>query len=371
MERPDPSLVERLVRDLLGSDAARCGDAHARLVALGGFDRREIRDVLDRIVREESALPGVALPGVRVPSRLMPPRGQRTVGGWVLGDCLGRGAFGAVHCVEEGPDGGPEDRLCVKLTRGPGGPGSVAVEGRANDAPSADAVTPDRVLACTLVDRPGLFRCGDVGAEEAAELLLWEFHLLRELDSDLFPEVRAAGLQDGTAWYAMERIAADDLRRHMSAGVVDRLDLRRLFRRLLRELEGLRSRRGDFCHGDLKPENILVTPHRLRLVDPGFRGDAEAPVDAVLSVPYNPLGHTGEKADTGALALTLLEALTGLQPLRRRKAVWRPDDGLDPAATLPLDLYLPFADRDPLVARLLRFVAEPPSYVAFAAALER
>ena len=370
MDRFDPTHVDRLVRDLLGTDPARCGDAHTRLTAMGGFDHPDIRSALERIARQPSMVPAAALPPHEPAARLMAPREERTLGGYVLGELLGQGSFGDVHHVLETPDGAEPDRICLKRTHGRGGSGWPSA-GRSGDASEPSAALHGVVLSTALVDRPGEFRCGSVGPEESGLVLLSEFNRLRELDSDLLPEVHAAGLEGETAWYAMERIASDDLRHHLTNNNAVKLDLRRLFRRLLRELEGLRQRRGDFFHGDLKPENVLVTPHRLRLVDPAFRGGPDAPLTSVLSIPYNPLGFSGEQADTCALAITLLEAFTGLQPFQRRTTVWRPSDGLDPAATLPLEVYAPYASRHPLVPRLMAFVAEPPSYVAFAGALER
>lgn len=356
----DADLIAALVRDLVGSDPVRCGEAQAHLTALGGFSRPEIRAALERALSRPSTTPRrtLALPA---------PRPHR-VGTYALGECIGRGGFGIVRRARD--LGGDESReLCVKLAYAAKAGAPAITRFSEPDQISSRGVPVDRILAEALCDRPGAFEEGEVDGDVAAAVLHAESALLATLEGDLFPEVVSSGLHDGIAWYAMEFVHAPDLRRVMHAPGTSGLDLRRLLKKLLREMDGLRERRGDFFHGDLKPENILVTPTRLRLIDPAFRGGAHDPITATLSVPYNPLGLSGEAADTMALAITWLELLTGVQPLRARDRIWRPSDGLDPVGALGLDAFADAAASDPLVAKLVRFVERPPTYREFADAL--
>lgn len=377
--REELERIEALVWELLGADPARCGEAHAELVALGGFSRPEVRETLDRAVKGVRQLPERRPPGLvarlpgpaRKPAMLPGSRERRVVGTFELGACLGRGGFGFVYRGRDLSGEITRDNVCVKVANAARSGSRVVTRIHGAGPVTSQGVGSDRVCADGLLDVPGGFRCGSVSAEDAAVVLTHEFSFLREVDSDLFPEVYAAGLWDGVAYYAMELIAARDLRQHILDKTAGDLDWRRLFRRLVRELAALHDRRDDFFHGDLKPENILVTAHRLRLIDPAYRGGRDAPLTATLSVPYNPLGLSGERADTGALAITLLELLTGLQPLLSRERVWRPTDGLDLASVLPLEVYAPHASVNALVKTLVRWVSEPPSYVEFAAVLER
>ena len=351
--------IEALVQELCGTDPARCGEAHAELLALGGFSRPEIRDALDR------ATSGTVLrvPPPSRPSRALPgTRPPRVFGTFELGACLGRGGFGLVYRARSLDEAG-EQNLCLKLANA-GRAGSRAITRLFGRGPvTSEGVGFERVCADALVAQADQLRCGSTSPEDATLILQTEYAWLREIDSDLFPEVVAAGLADGRAYYVMEQLRGRDLRETLREGGAPH-EWKRLVRRLARELASLQARRDDFFHGDLKPENIVVTRERLRLIDPAFRGGAQTPLVATLSVPYNPLGLAGERADTGALAITLLELVTGLQPFLARARV-------DLAQPLPLEAYADAASRDPLVRKLVRWVAEPPTYVELAAALER
>lgn len=360
------ALIEALVRDFAGADPARCGEAHAQLLALGGFSRREIRDALERVLGSPPPpRPPPALPSPPARLRLPTPRTLRHIGSFELDECLGQGAFGLVYRARDLDDNAPQP-LCVKVSRA--GPCGAAAVPRLSQAGviTSRGVGPERVLADAFAEgREPIAHLDDLFATRVIEA---EAGFVRDLDSDLFPEIYASGHADGVSYVAMERIDARDLRAHLVAGLGS-LDLKRLFRRLARELAALHDRRPDFFHGDLKPENILVTPTRLRLIDPAFRGGPDDRASSTMTVPYNPLGLTGEAGDAGALVITLLELLTGVQPLKNLARPLTPSDVLDPAAHLPLDAWAHHASLDPLVAKLIPFVAHPPTLAELADAL--
>jgi serine/threonine protein kinase len=345
--------IERLVGDLLGTDAARCGLAHTELLAMGGFSRPEIREALQRGAGDGRI------------ARLLPgPR--RAIGGWELGACVGRGGFGFVYIAHEASGSDASER-CLKLAnRQRSGARAITRLTASLAGITSAGVAEDQVCADGVVAEEGGLRCRSVSAEDAATVLQAEFAWLQQVDSDLFPETIAAGIHDDVSYYVMEHVRARDLRRHLRDGSATTLDARRLFRRLARELAALHDRQDGFFHGDLKPENILVTPTRLRLIDPAYRGEPGAPLRATMSVPYNPLGLTGMAADTGALAITLLELLTDVNPYRTLAEPLTVRAARD-LASVALESSL----TTPLIGTLAGWVMDPPTYVEFAAALER
>jgi len=350
--------VERLVRLLLGSDAAACGEAHAALEALGGFDRPEIHDALVRLAAQPLA---ASEPEPWQPPGLPGHAAARVIGTFELGRCLGQGGLGAVYEARDLSGAADRVPLCIKLAE-PASAAAVQALARAG-----------RLAAEPWQWSDGGWTARPASRELAAQVLESEYACLRDGATDLFPEVVAAGLWDDTAFYVMERLRGDDLRQKILSGEAAALDHRRLVRRLLRELAALRSRDERFFHGDLKPENLVVTPGRLRLIDPACRQETAQPGAPPLlttgTVAYNPLGRTGAAADTSALALVLLELMTGLQPFARRVRPWRVGDGPQEAALLPLQAFNAAAERDPLVAKLVQFVRVPPDDASFAAVL--
>ncbi len=363
-ERLDPILIDALIGELLGTDPVRCGEAHAQLLALGGFSHPDIRDALARAAQGPAIAPAPsrALPQAACFAAFLPrTRTPRSIGSFRLGDCVGRGAFGVVHRAEDLTGETGHTSLCIKTI--PQSFGDVPRLPSGADLTS-QALGVERQVAQAMGQGPNGLEPIAVDAEVASQLLLAECALLRGLESDLFPEVLASGIWDGEAFYAMELLSGRDLRAHLVAGTAGALDARRLFRRLARELSALHERDGAFFHGDLKPENIVVTPTRLRLIDPALR----TPIDGVTmttTLAYNPFARTGPEADTTAMAITLLELLTGENPFRPLQ------QPLAAGEAPELDAYLPRASRSPLVPTLMRWVLSPPSFAEFATALSR
>ena len=363
-ERPDPALVDALVRDLLGTDPLRCGEAHAQLLSLGGFSDPDIRAALARAAQapEKPSLPSRALPETLRPAAYLPRQNTpRSIGSFRLLECLGRGAFGVVHRAVDLTGETGRDSLCIKTV--PQNLGDVPRLPIGADLTS-QALGIERQTAQAMTPGPHGLEETAVDAEFASQQLLAECTLLRGLESDLFPEVVASGIWDGEAFYAMELLTGRDLRTHITTGSAATLEARRLFRRLARELSALHERDGTFFHGDLKPENLIVTPTRLRLIDPALRTPAFG-VTMTTTLAYNPFARTGPEADTTALAITLLELLTGENPFRGLR---RP---LAANAAPDLDAYLPRASHSPLVPTLMRWILSPPSFGEFASALAR
>ena len=105
---------------------------------------------------------------------------------------------------------------------------------------------------------------------------------------------------------------------------------------------------------------------RLRAIDPSARSGAALGLKATITVAYNPFALTGERADTLALALTILETRFGIAPFAslRQPLAASSRERRDEAIA-------PVADAGGLAKTLLSWVADPPTYAEMDRALRR
>lgn len=319
--------VQRLVDQLLGADPRLCAQARDELLSLGGFSHPYIRQVLDRESRSTGR--------------------HGRVGGHVLGEVIGRGAFGVVYRTH--PVEGVSGECCLKVGY------SGRVPRLETQKATSQGVPQDERLADALHDDASVV---DASAEEVQEIVLEEAGLLRALEGDLFPRVHASGVEGELAWYAMELIEGPTLRALIRQGQARALPLRPLVARVCRELADLRHLDDRFFHGDLKPENLILSGARLRAIDPALRRSVGR-LRATLTLAYNPRALTGEEADTCALSLTLLEALFEQTPF---VALRQPL----PSISLPVSPGM-----SPLERQLVEWVMSPPAYAEMDRGLRR
>src|SRR5579875_2623455 len=127
-----------------------------------------------------------------------------TCAGYVLGEAVGRGGFGAVYRLRDPRTGAPTDR-CVKLGR------------RVLSSPHVPAAAPDRQIAAgsdqdnePVLPTRCIFRGSEPFGLEPADdaqihsLLRAEYAFLRSRRSDLFPRVETEGTLGDRPYYVME-----------------------------------------------------------------------------------------------------------------------------------------------------------------------
>lgn len=229
-------------------------------------------------------MPAVQFPPVPPLPETVPPAAAPLVGGYRLGELIGRGSIGDVHVATEPITG---QQVAMKLLR-----------------PASDASSDERSLA--------------------RQRFLAEAETARLLNHPDVVRVLAAGDDHGRAWMAMELLGGCDLERYTRpARLLPEPVVLRLAERLARALAYAHSR--GVVHRDVKPANVLVdwSSGRVTLTDFGIARAAGAEstrTGIVLGTPVYMApeqlagGQADVRGDLYALGVLLFQLLTGRLP---------------------------------------------------------
>lgn len=234
-----------------------------------------------------------------MPQEMPPPllRGTLLSDRFRIDDVLGRGGFGIVYLAF---DTKLQDEVVVKEL-----------------APSGVARSGDGVVQ--------LDEIGDKQAHHLRQQFLEEARLLSRIASRGLPTIRAAFGENGTAYFAVERVeGAVSLESLLSNGrKIDPNGANDILFQLLDILEEV-HRKG-FLHRDVKPSNLLVSPSgEVTLIDFGAAREWHADLSATHTVLFtpgyapleqlSPKGRRGPPTDIYAICATAYHMLSGSPP---------------------------------------------------------
>jgi serine/threonine-protein kinase len=186
----------------------------------------------------------------------------------------------------------------------------------------------------------------------------------------VFPRLLATGLDHDPPWIALEHVDGQPLSRLVrDSGPLDLDQALPLLRTLAAALADLHGH--DRVHLDVKPSNVVLatTPRLLdlgasrTLADAAALGPGIGTWHAMAPEQREPgrFGPVGPAADVWGIGSTLLYAITGSTPLRRRRDEPTPDEADVAAAARAAVRQAPRTVRDLLAACLATAPGERPA----------
>jgi len=209
---------------------------------------------------------------------------ERTYGGWILGNELGKGAFGTTYEAHR----------------------ELSLLGRKFKQHSAVKVIREHLL----------------GEQQALEEFAREVSLLSRVNSPFIVSFIDAGVEGDEIWFAQELINGLNLRKFMHGQALSESVWEDLATHMLLALKATHA--ANISHLDIKPENIMFAQgsDSFRLIDFGIsktqsaKGIDAASAGTMIYMPAEQFAGTPQKqSDIWALGMTLYHAATGVHPV--------------------------------------------------------